>query len=342
MEPMVRIVTEEPPLSNQVCLNCKARYIAFHYTVRPGEADRLGRKRKCSKTKPSCDLCRKLLLKCVYGSPPAAQSDTPSTDNMGQANGTFTLAPVQRSASHLPQAQTIVQESSSISTWPASANFLATFMKQYQENGSPTSLEIHTSTMKEVLRIIVDNGTTIPTLFSEYFRTIGVWLPTIVSERALYGRLQSEPSSEVALLLLSIFLAVQAPDRNNANNNFPQTTIYFAAKSLLSALIGAGARSLDVVQAGVMILLYEAGQGMLVQARISAVLCSRMGMRLLSKRGHQQAGIVDDIDEEKLWLCIMMLDRYFILCLQAEAFSGFPRNIGLTILQVRESRTSYR
>lgn len=318
MEPMVRVVTEGSPLSNQVCLNCKARYVALRYTARPGEADHLGRKRKCSKTKPSCDLCRKLLLKCVYGSPPPAESDGRSRNIVGQVNGIFTLAAAQPSASHLPQAQAIVQDSNSISTWPASANFLATFMKQYQENGSPTSLEIHASTMEEVLRIIVDNGTTIPTLFSEYFRTIGVWLPTIVSERALYKRLQSEPSSEVALLLLSIFLAVQAPDRNNASNDFPQTTIYFAAKSLLSALVGAGALTLDVVQASVMILLYEAGQGMLVQARISAALCSQIGIRLLSKRGCQQAGTADDIDEDKLWLCIIMLDRYSISFHQVE------------------------
>jgi len=230
-------------------------------------------------------------------------------DNVGQANGMFTSVAVPQPATHLYQIQTTIQCSNSISDWPASANFLATFMKQHQEKGSPASLEIHTSTMKEVLRIIVDNGTTIPTLFSEYFRTIGTWLPTIVSERSLYKRLQSEPSSEVALLLLSIFLAVQVPDRNNASGDFPQTTIYFAAKSLLSALTGAGVLSLDVVQASVMILLYETGQGMLNQARISAALCSQIGMRLLSKQGYQQSGMADDTDEEKLWWCIMMLDR---------------------------------
>jgi hypothetical protein len=246
-------------------------------------------------------------------------------DNVGQADALLTSATVAQPATHPYQVQTTVQASNDISNWPASANFLATVMKQYQEKGSPASFEIHTSTMKEVLRIIVDNGTTIPTLFSEYFRTIGTWLPTIASERSLYKRLQSEPSSEVALLLLSIFLAVQIPDRNNANNGFPQTTIYFAAKSLLSALTGAGALSLDVVQASVMILMYEAGQGMLDQARISAALCSQMGMRLLPKQGYQQTGIADGTDEEKLWWCIMMLDRYFIpLALKLARLSGSP------------------
>jgi hypothetical protein len=183
-------------------------------------------------------------------------------------------------------------------------------MKQYQQSTS-AGLEMHTSTMKEVLRIIVDNGTTIPTLFSEYFRTIGIWLPAIVSEKALYKRLQGEPSSDVALLLLSIFLAVQAPERGNPNTPFPQTTIYFAAKSLLSAIVGAGALSLEVVQASVMILLYESGQGMLNQARMSTAFCCRMGMRLLSKRQSNPTRTMDDVDDEKLWTCIMMLDRYF-------------------------------
>jgi hypothetical protein len=247
-----------------------------------------------------------------------------SRDKVGQVDGMTTLGAVQQPATHLYQAQTIVQDCNSISNWPASANFLATFMKKYQENGPPVSLEVHTSTMKEVLRIIVDNGTTIPTLFNDYFRTIGIWLPAIVSERALYQRLQSEPSSEVALLLLSIFLVVQVPDRSNVNKEFPQTTIYFAAKSLLSALIGAGALSLDVVQASVMILLYEAGQGMLNQARISAALCSQIGMMLLSRRRYQQTGTVDDTDE-KLWWCIMMLDRYFTPFHQMSGLSSSPR-----------------
>jgi Fungal Zn(2)-Cys(6) binuclear cluster domain len=312
MEPMVRVVIEESPVSNQVCLNCKARYIAQHCAVRPVEADHPDRKRKCSKTKPSCDLCRKLLLKCVYGPPPPAESDLGLRDSVGQGNGMTTTLIVQQSATHLRQVRATVQDSNSISNWPASANFLATFLKQYQEKGSPASLDIHTSTMKEVLRIIVDNGATIPTLFNEYFRTIGIWLPAIVSEKALYKRLQSEPSSEIALLLLSIFLVVQVPDRSNTKKDFPQTTIYFAANSLHSALVGAGARSLEVVQASVMILLYETGHGMLDQARTSAAFCSQFGMRLLSKRKYQQTGTVDDTDGEKLCWCIMMLDRYFI------------------------------
>jgi len=205
----------------------------------------------------------------------------------------------------------MVQSYGNISSWPASANFLATIMRQYEQNGSSASLEVHTSIMQEVLRIIMDNGTTVPTLFSEYFRTIAIWLPTMLTEKTLYTRLHGEPSSEVALLLLSIFLAVQAPDSSRRVLEFPQTTTYFAAKSLLSALLGAGVLSLEIVQASVMILLYEAGQGMLNQARISAALYSQMGWKLLSKRREQVAGTTDNIDDEKLWSCIMMLDRYF-------------------------------
>ncbi len=187
---------------------------------------------------------------------------------------------------------------------------MAAIMQQYQERVSPASLEIHASTMKEVLRIIVDNGSTIPTLFNEYFRTIGTWLPVIVSEKALYKKLRSESSSEVALLLLSIFLSVQSPDRDCANKEFPRTKIYFATKSLLSALVSAGALSLEVVQASVMVLLYEVGHGMPSQARVSAALCSQIGVRFLSTQRYQQTETGDDIDEENLWTCIMMLDRY--------------------------------
>lgn len=164
--------------------------------------------------------------------------------------------------------------------------------------------------MKEVLRILVANGATLPTVFSEYFRTIGVWLPAIVFERSLYKRLQGEPSTEVALLILSMFLAMQVPDPRHRSTTFPQTSTYFAAKSLHSALLGAGAASLEVVQASVLILMYEAGQGMIDQARISAAFCSRIGVQVLSKRQYQHTQIVDDMDDEKLWWSIMMLDRY--------------------------------
>ncbi len=116
----------------------------------------------------------------------------------------------------------------------------------------------------------------------------------------------------MALLLLSMFLAVQAPDRNSTNQDFPQTSSYFAAKSLLSALVAAGALSAEVVQSSVMILLYEAGHGMHDQARISAALCSQIGMRLLSKRRNQHTATEDGTENEMLWWSIMMLDRYII------------------------------
>jgi hypothetical protein len=186
---------------------------------------------------------------------------------------------------------------------------LAAFTERYHAAASLVNSDLHALTMKEVLRILVDNGATLPTVFGEYFRTIGVWLPIVVSERALYKQLQAKPSSELALLVLSMFLAVQVPNRHNDGKPFPQTPIYFAAKSLHSALIGAGALSLEIAQASVLIVLYEVGQGMVDQARISAAFCSRIGMRLASMRRYQQTSMEDDADLEKLWWSIMMLDR---------------------------------
>ena len=64
------------------------------------------------------------------------------------------------------------------------------------------------------------------------------------------------------------FADIQAPNLSHAIKEFPQVTIYFASKSSLSALIGAGTVSCVIVQACVMILLYEAWHGMLDQARM--------------------------------------------------------------------------
>ena len=158
--------------------------------------------------------------------------------------------------------------------------------------------------------MLTDNGGSLPTLFSEYFRTIDAWLPGVVSRTDTYRRVEREPSSELALLLLSMFLVVQLPNNKVSSETSMRTTLYFAAKSLLSTLTGAGSSSLDVIRAGILISLYEVGHGIDGQAHLTLALCSTLGTKLVSSQQGNNVWEMHDAHNHRIWWSIIMLDRY--------------------------------
>jgi hypothetical protein len=192
----------------------------------------------------------------------------------------------------------------------------------YKNRASAASIAFHKSTMNDVFQILVEHRGSIPGLFNEYFRTIDSWLPGILSRATLLKHLEGEASTDVALLLLSMFLVVQIPSQQTAGQASTLTPIYYAAKSLLAALLGVSGSTTEVAQASVLILLYETGHGLLDQAQVSVALCTRLGTKAVSHRRHLAGRYLDDRDDNGLWQTIVMLDRYVI----THSISGsFPR-----------------
>jgi hypothetical protein len=72
-------------------------------------------------------------------------------------------------------------------------------------------LELRLATVNCILKCILSTGGSIESMLTEYFRTIGSWLPMISRKRLCQSltEISSTPRADFALLLLSIYLIVE-------------------------------------------------------------------------------------------------------------------------------------
>jgi hypothetical protein len=86
-----------------------------------------------------------------------------------------------------------------------------------------------------------------------------------------------------------------------------QSSIYFEAKALNTALTGAGRSSIEVIQGALLISLYEQGHGMIEAAQLTMAVCSRMAMKM--KAEIEATTNVQNTEFGLLWWGIITLDR---------------------------------
>lgn len=180
---------------------------------------------------------------------------------------------------------------------------------------------LKTSSLDDVLvtqagAIITAQGDDIRTITATYFSTVHCWLP-IVHKKRFYRRLitlQTAPSAELAMLLLCVYLAIQSPGPENHQIS-THSGLYNMVKFFYSFLQAARTPSLVLVQCGILISIYEHGQGMSQAAYLSIGTCASMGRALdVHKNGDPE--LLEDLDiaagrEEatRVWWGVMILDR---------------------------------
>ncbi|KAF3057607.1 hypothetical protein CFAM422_012402 [Trichoderma lentiforme] len=146
------------------------------------------------------------------------------------------------------------------------------------------------------------------TLVAEFFATIHQWMP-IISRIRLHSLLTNQPIHQqvpdAILLLLSIKLILSVPEQNKSVSE-----IYVTTKQFFLMVETAGCFSLQLVQAGIMISLYELGHGIYPAAFSTIATCARYGTALgiddLAATDLMSAG-----GEEKLrvWWGILIVDH---------------------------------
>jgi len=147
---------------------------------------------------------------------------------------------------------------------------------------------------------------------TSFFNDIHPWMP-LISKVWFYNHLinpLSPPRADAALLLLSIRLITWVPSVSKD----PHTSVYIAAKSFFRELETAGTFSIRVVQAGVLIALYELGHCIYPAAYISVGLLARysvaLGFDKDIKRGNITGLPWDKLEERRrVWWAILILDR---------------------------------
>jgi hypothetical protein len=149
---------------------------------------------------------------------------------------------------------------------------------------------------------------------SHFFNTVQSWMP-IISKTRFYDHYLhplSQPRADLALLFLCMKLIISMPPKHTKN---PQTAIYFAAKQFYLEVETAGIFSIQVLQAGLLISLYELGHAIYPSAFLSIGVSARYSCAL-GINGNATSQIskpstwVEQEETRRVWWAIVILDRF--------------------------------
>lgn len=120
-----------------------------------------------------------------------------------------------------------------------------------------TSEDIHHYVSRSVAQILGDQMT-VESIVKYYFGTINTWF-TIIEKTTFEDRLArmwTEPSAETGLLVLCMLLVVRSPVEGSTSTSM-QTGLYHAVKTLCGLVMAKVPLSVSILQANLLVGLYE-------------------------------------------------------------------------------------
>lgn len=147
-----------------------------------------------------------------------------------------------------------------------------------------------------------------------FFGHIHQWMPFISKKRFynLYMQPSFHSQPDVALLLLALKLITTLPLPDLPN---PHTALYHTIKHFYLEV--EGSFSLLVLQAGILVALYELGHGIYPAAFLSIGQCARYAHALGINTSHAVPAtrvltLVEVEERRRVWWAIVILDRYVV------------------------------
>ncbi|KAK0761726.1 hypothetical protein N5P37_004525 [Trichoderma harzianum] len=154
---------------------------------------------------------------------------------------------------------------------------------------------------------------------SAFFNGVHRWLPVLDEERfraRLLGKTPTELPADVALLLLCMRLITSAPSESSRNGT--RTDLHLAAKQGFLNMEMAGVLSVECLEAGLLISLYEINHAIYPSAFLSVGACTRYsqamgfgGPNALKLRPPYNRSELEE--SRRLWWAVVLLDRYLNL-----------------------------
>jgi hypothetical protein len=151
-----------------------------------------------------------------------------------------------------------------------------------------------------------------------YFNSTHSWL-TIVRKQRFIKRVAAskhKAEAEVAILLLAMRLVAEPFDFTKTQGDASRDTLYQAAKNLHAIIQASKGPSLELIQAGVLIALFEHNSAIADAAYDTLVNCFRMsqylGLDMIHSGTKSKNSYVSAIEEERrrTYWGIVALDRY--------------------------------
>ncbi|KAI9045456.1 fungal specific transcription factor domain-containing protein [Aspergillus affinis] len=164
-----------------------------------------------------------------------------------------------------------------------------------------------------ILRLLGDMNE-VRGIAARFFEHIHRWMPFISKIRFYELHLQPTFSSQsnVVLLLLSLKLITTIPP---AESQSPRSALYSTVKHFQLEVEASGALSIQVLQAGVLISLYELGHGIYPAAFLTIGACARYAYALgisVSRTVYTKKvlALVEAEERRRVWWAIVILDRF--------------------------------
>lgn len=168
-------------------------------------------------------------------------------------------------------------------------------------------------TIPPYVKAILGDITTIHNDAEKFFATIHTWWPIILKQRFYKHLLNplTTPRADATLLFLCMKISVWAPQDEFQN---PRTSAYLLAKRYLLELEMLGVFTLQTLQAGILLCLYEIGHGLYPSAYLSVGTCARYGIGLgLDKEAllpfRSPHSWLEAEEKKRTWWAILILDR---------------------------------
>jgi hypothetical protein len=178
-------------------------------------------------------------------------------------------------------------------------------------SGQPVSVPV-TNDLINILRGEYDQPQGMQQLMSRYFDAVHRWMPILSKTRMrrLLDPLVGDVKADTAFLLSCVKLLLKIPKSGSLPEDLP---IYRMVKAVSLQLEMAGIQSLDVVQGGIMIGVFELGHSIYPAAYTTVAQCARKAISIgLHNREEPQflQPWADWEEEIRVWWFILMLDRY--------------------------------
>jgi Fungal specific transcription factor domain len=187
-------------------------------------------------------------------------------------------------------------------------------------HGPELSQANHVSVPTHILQLL-GSISDIQTHAAKFFTHIHPWMPFISKKRfhELYLMTNFYSQPELILLLLAIELITSLPPRN------PRTELYHAVRHFYLDIEGSGSLSIQTLQAGVLLALYELGHGIYPAAFLSIGACARyahaMGINVARDVSARKVLTLVEVEERRrVWWAIVILDRFVLPHMQISGF----------------------
>ncbi|RFU26774.1 hypothetical protein B7463_g9567, partial [Scytalidium lignicola] len=310
------------PRAHQACMSCRKQ------------------KRKCNKALPACSLCERMNRPCDYSEvtpPPTHEDFNALRMKLLDLESRLTGANGGGAALNPPIAYPATPGSVGIPTDtlgpPVGFSALQESPWQGIQNTFPVIAFLDGETFRygriavpipnidipvDVLELLGD-GASIQGALTDYFATIHRWIPIVSQKRMTRNMVNPlwEAGPDLALLFLCMKLITSRPQDGIG---CAQNPIYLSAKRFITLMETSGMVSLIVLQANLMVTLYEYGQAIYPAAWMSSGWNIRYGNMLgintfefTSQLLGRSATWTEQEERKRTWWGVLLVDRMLSL-----------------------------